>query len=182
MSVIEALDDFIDATRKSNEWLSTPFDDQWRSDCELGDPFEQDGEAHIRWQPVLRGPREDFAGLENALEVEIHADIKAYYGRYWAASLPAAAPDGPVQLIFLWNPDDADRLIENLIGHAMACQRSKSALSIFFATTTEASEYFLTVRNDTGEVQLELPGRKPVRTVAPNLQSFLEELAPVPPS
>ena len=115
------------------------------------------------------------------METTIHPDVKTYYGRYWAASMEASAPDGPVSLIFLWNEDDADRLAENMIGHALQQRRSKSPLTVFFATTDVDSEYYLSVHNDTGEVLLELPGRKPVRTVASCLEEFIDALAPNPP-
>lgn len=182
MSVARALDDFVEHYAKSTGYLHCEHDPQWPSVCELGVPYRYvDGVDHIRWQAVRRAQAEDFAGVERALALDVHPDIKAYFGRYWAAGMHAAAPDGPVQLMFLWNDDDVRRLTENLLGHALAQQQSKSPFSVFFATTSEDSEYFLTVRNDTGEVQLELPGRKPVRTVAPNLAGFLESLAPMPP-
>ena len=182
LSVNDALDEFVDHYTKSAEWLHTDHDPEWASACEIGAPYRSEGgEERIRWQPTLRDHADDFRGLEAALETPIHPDVQAYFGRYWAASMAAAAPDGPVSLIFLWNEDDIARLTENLIGHALAQRRARAPFSIFFATTTESSDYFLAVRNDTGEVQLELPGRKAVRTVAPNLATFLEELSPAPP-
>ena len=99
-------------------------DPQWRSPCEVGEPHAwPDGTQVVRWRPVARRYAEDFAGLENALETTIHPDIKAYYGAFWSGGLEARASEGHVSLILLWNPADADRLVENLIGHAMAKQR-----------------------------------------------------------
>ena len=95
--------------------------------------------------------------------------------------MEAEAPDGHVSLIMLWNPDDADRLIENLIGHALAKRRAKSPFSVFFACTEPDSELFLTVENGTGHVLLEKPGYKPIREVAEDLSSFLSELTPASP-
>ncbi len=177
------LDEFVEHYTKSAEYLHCEHDPEWPSECEIGVPYQHtNGTEHIRWQAVRRTQAEDFAGVERALEVDVHPDIKAYFGRYWAAGMQATAPDGPVHLMFLWNEDDVHRLTENLLGHALAQRQSKSPFSVFFATTSEDSDYFLAVRNDTGEVQLELPGRKPVRTVAPSLTYFLESLAPMPPA
>ena len=111
----------------------------------------------------------------------MHPDIKAYYGAYWSAGLEAEAVDGHVSLLFLWNLDDVARLNENLIGHAMAKQRAKSSMSVFFACTEPDSELFLSVDNATGAVLLEKPGYPPVREVADDLASFITTLVPRPP-
>lgn len=157
-------------------------DPQWRSPCEVGEPHAwPDGTQVVRWRPVARRYAEDFAGLENALETAIHPDIKAYYGAFWSGGLEARASEGHVSLILLWNPADADRLVENLIGHAMAKQRARAPFSVFFACTEANSELFLTVENDSGRVLLERPGRKPLRMVAESLAAFLSELEPASP-
>jgi len=157
-------------------------DPQWRSPCEVGEPHAwPDGTQVVRWRPVARRYAEDFAGLENALETTIHPDIKAYYGAFWSGGLEARANEGHVSLILLWNPADADRLVENLIGHAMAKQRARAPFSVFFACTEANSELFLSVENDSGRVLLERPGRKPLRTVAESLAAFLSELEPASP-
>ena len=188
MSVTESLAHFVEHHLKAWPELEAPFDPAWRSPCEIGEPYSRqpdDGSGNpgelIRWRPVKRSLADDFPGLENALETEIHPDIKAYYGAWWSGNLEAEAPDGHVSLILLWNPDDADRLVENQIGHALVNRRSKSPLSLFFACTEPESDLILTVRNDTGEVLLERPGYKPLRTVAGSLGEFLDLLAPVGP-
>ena len=184
MNVREALDEFIDHTVKTYPDLRAPYDPEWRSPAEIGAPIETDEGPVIAWQPTARHPDtviDDFAPLERALEITVHPDIKAYYGAYWAAGLEAEAVDGHVSLLFLWNPDDVARLNENLIGHAMAKQRAKSPMSVFFACTEPDSELFLSVENESGIVLLEKPGHKPVREVADSLAVFLETLVPRPP-
>ena len=188
MSVVASLAHFVDHHLKAWPELEAPFDPAWRSPCEIGKPYTRqsangaaDPGEFIRWHPVKRSLADDFPGLENALETEIHPDIKAYYGAWWSGNLEAEAPDGHVSLILLWNPDDAGRLVENQIGHALVNRRSKSPLSLFFACTEPDSNLILTVRNDTGEVLLERPGHKPLRTVAGSLAEFLDLLAPVGP-
>ena len=133
MTVTEALAEFMDHTLKAYPDLRAPFDPEWRSPCEIGEPIETENGPVIAWQPLARHPdavTDDFAPLERALEIEIHPDIKAYYGAYWAAGLEAEAVDGHVSLLFPWNPEDVERLNENLIGHAMSKKANKGR-SIF---------------------------------------------------
>ena len=111
----------------------------------------------------------------------MHPDITTYYSRYYSGGLEADSPNGPVSLIQLWNDEDAHRLIENLLGHAIAKQRAKAPYSVFFACTAVDSELFLSIENHTGHILLERPGYKPEQTVATSLAEFLAELTPAPP-
>ncbi len=185
MTVGEALAEFMDHTLKTYPDLRAPFDPDWRSACEVGEPFETDAGTVIAWRPVPRHPdsvAEDFTPLERALELTIHPDIKAYWGAYWAAGLEAEAADGHVSLLFPWNPEDLERLNENLIGHALSKKVAKGhTMTVFFACTEPDSELFLSVDNDSGAVLLEKPGFKPIRQVAPDLAGFISTLVPAPP-
>ena len=185
MTVRQALDNFVDDTLICYPVLSVPFDADWRSLCETGEPYQgPDDKPLINWQPTPRHQNtsvDDFQPLEQALEVQVHPDIKAYYAGYWAAGLEAEAVDGHVSLLFLWNVDDVARLNENLIGHALSKRRSKAPMSIFFACTEPDSELFLSVDNDSGRVLLEKPGHKPIREVADSLEAFLATLVPRTP-
>ena len=176
-----ALDHFIEKTLEQYPKLWNEYDSTWRSPCEIGSPVELAQVTAIEWRPQLRQNADDFSGLENAFETEIHPSIKDYYGSYWSGGLEATCNEGHVSLMFLWNDEDRDRLRDNIIGHALAQKRSRSPLSIFFACTEPASAYFLAVNNTTGAVQLELPGRKPLRTVDSSLDEFLNRLTPAPP-
>lgn len=176
------LEEFVSNYLAKYEDLYEVFDPKWRSPCEIADPFvRDDGIEMVKWRPVARRYAEDFAGLENALETEIHPDIKDYFGTFWSGGLEAEAPQGHVSLIFLWNQLDSKRLTENLIGHALAKRREKSPFSVFFACTDVTSELFLSIENDTGHVLLEKPGYKPVRSVADSLSDFLSGLTPTSP-
>jgi SecY interacting protein Syd len=185
VTVQETLDNFINDTLICYPDLTVPFDANWRSLCETGEPHQgADGNPLISWRPAARLPEttyDDFKPLEQALEVEVHPDIKAFYAGYWAAGLEAEAVDGHVSLLFLWNLDDIERLNENLIGHALSKRTEKSPMSIFFACTDPDSELFLSVDNDSGVVLLEKPGYKPIRQIAGSLEEFLEALVPRPP-
>jgi len=184
VSTAESLDRFIERYLHAITPRPEPFDPEWRSCCELGQPFQDEsGIRRIGWRPVRRTEPagELLRGLERALDLELHPDIHAYYDRYWSASLDARAPDGPVSLIMLWNADDAERLIENLIGHSIAKRQTRAAFTVFFANTDPDSDYFLSIDNATGQVLLEQPGKRPLRVVAENLAHFLDSLEPAPP-
>ena len=177
------IDTFFDHYAKSHTRLLTPHDPEWPSPCEIGEPFtDEQGKQLIEWQPVKRHPSAaDFDGLERALELEIHPDVKTHYARYWSANLDAAAPDGYVNLLYLWNQQDVDRLTENLIGHAVACRHNRTPFSVFFACTEPDSDLYLTINNQTGAVMVEQPGRKPLRTVCDSLAEFMTLLVPSSP-
>ncbi|MBV1905532.1 MAG: SecY-interacting protein Syd [Pseudomonadales bacterium] len=181
MSTIKlALSNLMERYQDENPLLLQPYDPEWRSPCEQGSPFtDSSGQQVISWAPTVRSPSNDFTGLENALETSIHADIKEYFSGFWSGPVETSSSEGHVSLILLWNQEDIDRLVENLIGHSLAQKRSQSALSIFFACTEPDSELFITVRNSDGVVQLEKPGHKPVREIEDSLLTFLGRLTPV---
>ena len=179
-SVLEKnIDIIMQRYEKARGPLEIDFDPDWRSPCEIGESkIKGNSGSKIVWSPTRRNDFvDDFTGLERAIESDIHEDVKKYYGRYWSSNIPLRAPDGFVELLFIWNQADIERLIENLIGHFLACQQSGAPFSIFFACTESSSDYFLTVNNQSGAVQLELPGQQPVREVSRNLNSFLETLS-----
>jgi SecY interacting protein Syd len=181
VSTAASLDRFIERYLQAGLPHPEPFDPDWRSPCERGAPFrDAAGVERVDWRPVRQDehPGGLLAGLENALELALHPDIQTYYGRWWSASLDARAPDGPVSLIQLWNADDAERLVENLVGHALAKRQLRAPFTVFFATTDDDSDFFLSIDNATGQVLLEQPGKRPLRVVAESLANFLDALNP----
>jgi len=180
-NVKDALVKFVGAYKKANPVLYTPFDSQWRSLCEMGDPIPIEGQEMVRWRPVANESADNFSGLENALDMRIHADIKEYYGTFWSAGMEATATDGHVSLLFTWNQQDVDRLIENLIGHSLAKRKSRQPFTVFFACTEPESDLFLSIDNESGAVVLEQPGGKPLRQIATNVADFLNSLTPANP-
>lgn len=172
---MQALTKFIEDTLDLAERreLTAPFDAQWRSSCEL----HQDTEFTY-WRPTPQETPVSFAGLENALECEVHPAIKSYYGSYWSGTLEADSEEGRVSLIQLWNPEDFDRLIANLIGHALAKQRLKQPMTVFFANTEPDSELFLSIDNASGAIMLEEPGKPPMRQVESDISTFISRLTP----
>lgn len=170
-----ALSELIEATLALTDerLLTSPFDPEWRSECEV----RADGDTTY-WRPVPQQPAVNFAGLANALEAPIHPDISAYYGSFWSGTLEAESVEGRVSLIQLWNADDFDRLVANLIGHLLQQQRRRQAFTVFFANTDPDSELFLSIDNESGVVLLEEPGKPPLREVESDIWSFLERLTP----
>ena len=157
------------------DWFEAPYDSSWRSDCEIGEP---EGEL-IRWRPTKQSTPVDFSGLSNALDTPIHEDICAYYGTFWSGSLESKSKEGHVSLIQLWNQEDFERLVENLVGHALAKRRAKQPFTVFFANTEIQSELFLSIDNESGKVLLEEPGRAPIKVVDDNVARFLDRLQPI---
>jgi len=174
-TVKPALGNFIrrslDTTK--NDHFSCEADPEWRSPCE----FETIGDRS-HWRPIEQAKTLSFAGLANAAEVPIHPDIQHYYSSFWAGSLQGKTDEGPLSLIQLWNEEDFERLITNLVGHLFMKMRSKQPFTVFFATTEEDSELFLSIDNTTGRVLLEEPGKPPLREVETDIAAFLNRLEP----
>ncbi len=167
---------YLDSCQRSSGSLPIQeHDPAWPSECQVGEP---DADGMIRWRPRERDAAADVSGLERALDVQIHPDIKSFYGSYWGSAMELEAAEGGVSLIQIWNDDDFDRLAENIIGHAMVKQRIHAPLTIFIACTDE-DELMLSVDNETGCVVLEEPGSPPIREVSPSLVEFLDRLQPV---
>jgi SecY interacting protein Syd len=145
------------------------------SECQVGEP---DAHGMVRWRPRERDSVADFSGLERALELEIHPDIKSFYGSYWCGTMELTAMEGGVTLIQIWNDDDFDRLVGNILGHALAKRRIEAPLTIFIACADE-DEFMLSVENETGRVVLENPGSLPIRGISPSLAEFLDRLQPL---
>lgn len=176
-AVGNALRDFIAKAQEKYGSFYDPYEADWRSRCEVGEPFELDTQKVIEWKPVERERNGDLSGLAD----ELHPDLREYYETFWSGGFEAECPDGPVSLLQVWNPEDLRRLKENLVGHLMAKKSIHLPLTGFFACTTPDSDYILSVATDSGDVVLEKPGYRSERTVASNLAEFIAELAPAEP-
>ena len=177
-AVEQALDHFIESHLQitANQPPQIEFDSQWPSECYQGEP---NNDGLIDWQPVRQQQHNDlFERIEQALETTIHPDLKAYYNRYWSDPLAAHYPKGQLNLLFVWNTEDLERLRANLIGHALGRQRLKQPLSFFFGCTVP-EEFVLVLDNDSGQVMLEQPGKRKSDLIAPSLAEFLTQLTPL---
>ena len=162
--------------QREQGWFEAPFDEAWRSDCEIGQPAP---EGMVAWRPAAQSTPVDFSGLANALEQPIHEDIRAWYGTFWSGSFEARTREGHVSLIQLWNEEDFERLIENLLGHALMKRRARQPFTVFFANTELDSDLFLSIDNESGKVLLEQPGKAPLKVVEDDLPTFLDRLEPL---
>lgn len=179
ISLERALSRWIDAQHEcSGELPSLEHDDDWPSPCIVQGP---DAQGRILWRPIARDVGDaDFSGIEQALEIRMHPDIQSFYGSFYSNPLPMQATDGSLTLLQAWSDFDFDRLIENLIGHAIGQKRAGSPLSFFIAVTDE-DDLNLCVDNEYGTVVLERPGAPPLREIAPSLSAFLDGLTPALP-
>lgn len=183
-SLQRVLSRWIDAVHEHTGALpSIEYDADWPSPC-IVDGLETNasdwGRGRVHWQPCPRDSPADFSGIERALEVPLHADIRSFYGSYFSDPLPMRAADGPLTLLQVWSDRDFDRLLENVIGHATHQRRVQAPLTVFIATTDE-DDLNLCVCNASGKVVLERPGAAPLREIAPSLDVFLDGLEPVLP-
>ncbi|WP_027669815.1 SecY-interacting protein [Rheinheimera baltica] len=143
------------------------------SPCQQGDIVDN----QVTWQPVLQQPLADFSNVEQALELTLHADIKAFYSLYYGAGLAAEHKRGKLALLMVWNSDDVKRLQENIIGHILMKRRLKQRETVFFATT-EDDDILLSVLNSTGEVFLEYVGQEVTEKLADDLATFIQDITP----
>lgn len=177
-SVAQSLDDFIkrfvDVYKHQGQRLLTQWDENWPSECEMGDA---DPEGMIQWQPVKRQGQANFGDTERALKMTFHEDIKTFYGRYWSEGLNASAPRGELQLLQAWNEDDFERLLQNLVGHILMKRRLKQPETLFFAVTDD-DDFIISLDNASGRVMLEQVGLEPEEVLAESLADFLAELTP----
>ncbi len=153
----------------------TEYDAQWLSECQQGKPFMSEQMQHsIHWQPVQRAHNDDFSGLEKALEIQLHPDIKIFFSHYWSDHIDAIFQQGNLSLMFIWNKADMQRLIENQLGHVLTKTRNKQALTFFIACTD--TDYIISIENETGQVVLERPGYAIEKVLATSLTDFLDAL------
>ncbi|MCF2948415.1 SecY-interacting protein [Paraglaciecola aquimarina] len=182
--VITALDDFVQKyvsqVALSPNKMLVEYDPDWLSECyahNVGPAEEVAPGEKVEWQPVIRKDTADFSGMETALDFTIHADIKAFYSRYWSDNLIAKTEKGRLQLLQAWNLDDFERLQQNLIGHILMKRRLNQPETLFFGLTDE-EDFILTLDNTSGRVMLEQVGVQPTEVLAPSLAEFIKTLEP----
>lgn len=150
-------------------------EDDWLSPALLPG-FEVDHECE--WLPasIENTPLDMFERLSDALEIDVPQSIIDYYTCFWSQPILANHTEGELSLIFVWNPDDLERLRENLIGHALNKKRMRQTISFFFATTEPDGDQILSVESGTGRVLLEKPGQKKFSVIAEDLETFLSQV------
>lgn len=178
-AVVASLDDFIRQYmamhQDNNKLLQIEYDSDWPSPCYVEN--EKVGQL-VQWRPVKRDIPADFSDIEHALDLEINAQLKCFFGSYWSDPLNASTTRGKLQLLLPWNEDDLARLQQNLIGHVLMKRRLGQPETLFFAVTDE-EDFIISVDNGTGNVVLEQVGLLPSEVLAEDLNSFILQLSPV---
>lgn len=158
----------------------TVYDPEWPSECLQADVAPG---ATVSWIPMRQPDNNNSCDdmldrLEQALGYNLHSDLRTWYRRYWSEPLPATSDWGNLSLLFLWNEKDCERLRGNLVGHLLTKRKQKQPATLFFACTEPDGEQFLSIDNQTGEIWLEKPGKKPIMKLADSLAQFLDKLTP----
>lgn len=153
-------------------------DENWPSPCEQGEHLDK----FTLWQPSKIEDKLTFDNVEQALELELHQDIKTYFTTMFCDTLDAKCDEGGLSLLFPWSEKDFKRLQENIIGHVLMKQKLKQRITIFFAVT-DNEEHILSADNDTGEIWVERVGKEPHKKLANSMSEFIQLLTPsIPPA
>lgn len=159
--------------RRDGTLPKVPHEPDWASPAITG-PADGD---FVFWRPVRRDDVFSFDGLSSALETELPGDCAAYFGHFWSASIPVMWGERPFELLQLWNPDDENNLMHNLLGHSLEKKRVREPLTVFFAVVDDAR--FLSVDATTGGVMLEEVGGARPEEVAADLESLLSSVTAI---
>jgi SecY interacting protein Syd len=165
----------MDKVQRDNTALMIEYDEQWPSVC-----YQEHKEpgSLVKWQPMAQHETQDWQNLASALELDLHESVSQFFQTFWSHHLKAMHSNGPIELIQVWNAEDAQRLQQNMVGHILMKRRLKHPETLFFALT-EQEDVILSVENQTGAVVVEHLGKKPTQIIAEDLASFINSLNPL---
>jgi len=141
--------------------------------CALGAP---DDDGMIRWRPARQSSVCALDVLTDALGARPHPDAVAWLTRWWALPIEARLGDVLLCLDTAASADGSARQIVRAAGYARAPAGKGGAPTIPLAVGLLGGVFAL--RNDTGEVVFERPGR-PARSLGCGLGAWLDALAPL---
>ena len=168
--------EFIDACAARDGTLPTlPYDAEWESEAIVGRaPDDQ-----VFWRPTRRSDPFSLSGLSSALEAKLPTECADYFGYFWSGSIPVIWGERPFELLQLWNGEDENNLMHNLLGHSLEKKRVREPLTVFFALVDDAR--FLSVDVASGAVLLEEVGGERPEEVAADLATLLSSVTAVAP-
>ena len=170
-SISDALDGFFNKKQQEQQkWLD--YDPDWPSPCVVD---VNDAQNSCSWRAIKRTDMATLSNINDALGLELHADIVAFYCSFYAPTLDAEFDGNQLSLIQAWNEQDFTILQENIIGHLLMKQKLKQAPTVFIAATDD-DQYIISIDNNSGAVMLEMVGKQPNRKLADNLADFMSAL------
>lgn len=133
--------------------------------------------GQVSWQAWLKPQASGFANVGQALDMQVHADVSAFFGHYYAGNIEGCFKGLFLTLLQPWNAADFERLQENQIAHQLMMRKLKLPASWFLASCHDEQK-LVTLNNASGEVQLERLGKGTIGVLAPSLAAFLRQVEP----